>query len=349
MSPASARTRSTIGAYGLPAISAVAPLAVTTAASKAPAPGSRALCARIGRVVVRGDEPGPRGRPGSRGQPPVVEVEVEADDDRVDPFGADRTSIASAPVRVTASATPAPPQTSTRSPVPPARPPPSASRHHAVGVDAVRAELGRHLGPVGSVVVGDEPRRPRRRHAGRPRRPPRPRWAPRPARPRRRDRAPRPWRCMLTRTAGPAPTGRAAAEGLLSLRRAPLPALPRCALRPRAGRPGRRHRPALRRDLPADRAALAARHPASVVVIDLPVDGEDVYSDGAVTSRQWIADGTLRRDDEPSFYVYRMTHPTRRVAPGTRPACSVRSISPGRVRARSSPTSSRPRRPRATG
>jgi uncharacterized protein (DUF1015 family) len=57
-----------------------------------------------------------------------------------------------------------------------------------------------------------------------------------------------------------------------------------------------------------ERAALARRHPASAVVVDLPTTGDDVYAEAARTLERWQADGLLVRDDEPSFYVYRMTH-----------------------------------------
>jgi uncharacterized protein (DUF1015 family) len=57
-----------------------------------------------------------------------------------------------------------------------------------------------------------------------------------------------------------------------------------------------------------ERAALAGRHPASAVIIDLPTTGDDVYAEAARTLEHWQADGILLRDDEPSFYVYRMTY-----------------------------------------
>jgi uncharacterized protein (DUF1015 family) len=56
---------------------------------------------------------------------------------------------------------------------------------------------------------------------------------------------------------------------------------------------------------PTDRQALAARHPANVVAIDLPVDGDDPYATAADTLARWQGDGVLATD-EPTFYVYRM-------------------------------------------
>jgi len=56
----------------------------------------------------------------------------------------------------------------------------------------------------------------------------------------------------------------------------------------------------------ADRAELASRHPHNVVIIDLPVGGDDPYALAARTLGEWQADGTLLRDP-PSFYGYRMT------------------------------------------
>ncbi|MGZ4705126.1 MAG: DUF1015 domain-containing protein [Acidimicrobiales bacterium] len=57
-----------------------------------------------------------------------------------------------------------------------------------------------------------------------------------------------------------------------------------------------------------DRATLAAADPANIVVIDLPVDGEDPYATAGETLRAWLAGGVLVRDETPSFYVYRMTY-----------------------------------------
>ena len=57
-----------------------------------------------------------------------------------------------------------------------------------------------------------------------------------------------------------------------------------------------------------DRAALAASDPANVVVVDLPVDGDDPYATAGATLQRWLADGVLVRDDIASFYVYRMSY-----------------------------------------
>jgi uncharacterized protein (DUF1015 family) len=59
---------------------------------------------------------------------------------------------------------------------------------------------------------------------------------------------------------------------------------------------------------PDDRAALVARHPQNVVVIDLPdeADGPDRYTAAARTFAAWQTDGTLLRDDVPTYYAYRM-------------------------------------------
>jgi uncharacterized protein (DUF1015 family) len=61
-----------------------------------------------------------------------------------------------------------------------------------------------------------------------------------------------------------------------------------------------------------DRADLAAADPANVVVVDLPVDGDDPYATAGEQLRTWLADGVLVRDEQPSFYVYRMTHTDER-------------------------------------
>jgi uncharacterized protein (DUF1015 family) len=55
------------------------------------------------------------------------------------------------------------------------------------------------------------------------------------------------------------------------------------------------------------RLLLAARHPANAVGVDLPGSDDDAYATAAERLAEWLADGTLRRD-EPSLYVYRMTH-----------------------------------------
>jgi uncharacterized protein (DUF1015 family) len=58
----------------------------------------------------------------------------------------------------------------------------------------------------------------------------------------------------------------------------------------------------------ADVAALRARHPRNVVEIDVPGPEDDAerYDRAAVTMRAWEAEGTLVRDDRPTFTIYRM-------------------------------------------
>ncbi len=56
----------------------------------------------------------------------------------------------------------------------------------------------------------------------------------------------------------------------------------------------------------AERDELAERHPANVVHVDLPRDGDDPYVEAGRTLARWLDDGTLVRDD-PSLYLYRMT------------------------------------------
>jgi len=60
---------------------------------------------------------------------------------------------------------------------------------------------------------------------------------------------------------------------------------------------------------PSTRQRLAARHPANVVRLDLPVeelgDGpDDRYRRAARTLATWRSDGTLRKDPHPSIYAY---------------------------------------------
>ena len=61
---------------------------------------------------------------------------------------------------------------------------------------------------------------------------------------------------------------------------------------------------------PQRRAELAARSPFSVVHVDQPEEerGDVAYDDAADTFRKWQAQGTLRRDANPSMYVYRMDY-----------------------------------------
>ncbi len=58
----------------------------------------------------------------------------------------------------------------------------------------------------------------------------------------------------------------------------------------------------------ADVDALLARHPRNIVAIDVPreVDGPDRYAVAAERLAAWVAEGTLVRDPEPSFTLYRM-------------------------------------------
>ena len=69
---------------------------------------------------------------------------------------------------------------------------------------------------------------------------------------------------------------------------------------------------------PALRAELAARDPRNVVAIDLPVDAgaadpDEKYRQAARTFAAWRSDGTLRKDRQPSLYVYEQVY----AVPGT--------------------------------
>jgi uncharacterized protein (DUF1015 family) len=61
-----------------------------------------------------------------------------------------------------------------------------------------------------------------------------------------------------------------------------------------------------------ERDDYAARSPHNIVHVDVPTDGPDGYAGAAALLRQWIADGVLVADAEPSFTIYRMrfTDPT---------------------------------------
>lgn len=58
----------------------------------------------------------------------------------------------------------------------------------------------------------------------------------------------------------------------------------------------------------ADIEALLARHPRNIVAIDVPrqADGPSRYEEAAARMQAWIADGSLVRDELPTFTLYRM-------------------------------------------
>jgi uncharacterized protein (DUF1015 family) len=62
---------------------------------------------------------------------------------------------------------------------------------------------------------------------------------------------------------------------------------------------------------PQGRARLAARHPANAVHVELPdpADGEARYHRAAARFASWMADGTLRSEPTPCYYVYAMRPP----------------------------------------
>ena len=59
---------------------------------------------------------------------------------------------------------------------------------------------------------------------------------------------------------------------------------------------------------PADRAALGARHRDNIVHVDVPLesDGDRRYAMAGDVYRRWLADGTLVRDGQASFYRHTM-------------------------------------------
>lgn len=64
---------------------------------------------------------------------------------------------------------------------------------------------------------------------------------------------------------------------------------------------------------PQQRAELAARNGANAIHVELPtedpVTGLDRYAHAASLLRAWRDKGTVRADDRPAFYAYRMTTP----------------------------------------
>ena len=56
-----------------------------------------------------------------------------------------------------------------------------------------------------------------------------------------------------------------------------------------------------------DRLALATAHANNIVHIDMPLASSgNAYEHAAVVLNQWITEGVLVRDDQPSFTLYRM-------------------------------------------
>ena len=62
---------------------------------------------------------------------------------------------------------------------------------------------------------------------------------------------------------------------------------------------------------PVERGALAARHSANAILVELPEPeprrGADRYAAAAARIAEWRSGGVLVRDPEPVFYTYRMT------------------------------------------
>jgi uncharacterized protein (DUF1015 family) len=57
---------------------------------------------------------------------------------------------------------------------------------------------------------------------------------------------------------------------------------------------------------PEAAGALAARSPYNAVRLELPMGDERRYATAAGLLESWLAEGILRPDEEPAFYVYRM-------------------------------------------
>jgi uncharacterized protein (DUF1015 family) len=52
-----------------------------------------------------------------------------------------------------------------------------------------------------------------------------------------------------------------------------------------------------------ERVAFLNKNPRNVIRLELP-KGEDPYTEARKTLKTWLADGTLRRDTDPGFYIY---------------------------------------------
>ena len=53
----------------------------------------------------------------------------------------------------------------------------------------------------------------------------------------------------------------------------------------------------------AERAEYLARNPHNVIRLELP-KGEDPYGEAGRALREWLADGTLKCDDDAGIYIY---------------------------------------------
>ena len=71
---------------------------------------------------------------------------------------------------------------------------------------------------------------------------------------------------------------------------------------------------------PVERAALAARHSANAIQVELPEPdprtGADRYRSAATRLAEWVDDGVLIREPAPAFYAYRMSAPDGTVTLG---------------------------------
>ena len=101
----------------------------------------------------------------------------------------------------------------------------------------------------------------------------------------------------------------------------------------------------------ADREALAQRHPNNIVHIDVPVesDGPGRYDAAGDVLDNWVTQGVLVEDAEPSFTIYRMTFVTKLEPSAQRLVLSEHLKLLTKVRAACCPTNAPLQRPKLIG
>ena len=83
------------------------------------------------------------------------------------------------------------------------------------------------------------------------------------------------------------------------------------------------------------RAELESRHPANIIHLTLgprlPQDTDDRYRDAGERFRNWLAEGVLVRDDEPSVFIYRFDPPHQPPSAGIITALELERLGEGDV------------------
>ena len=301
--PQRARTSSAIGRYGLPAIVGRHPGRGADRGEDRPAARDRPVGRRVRGVVVGarsgGRRAGPRrwrsasARSRSRGGSPTTTASASPSEHRARRRG-----------RSSASTTPGPPHTSTVSPgcTRNAAAWAEVSTSPSAGMPIAASAASWSATTENELLVTNSTRRPDARSRAIASGEPGIAW---------RDSQTTPSRSQRTKRIG----ADAVVHGARCSRRARPANLCRC---PASNRSPRSATPPPRSTTSSPRRTTCcptptstrceARDPHNIVHVDVPRerDGEGRYEAAAALLRQWIADGVLVRDPEPSFTLYRM-------------------------------------------